>query len=764
MIGLLFNALKKLVLAESHAARRLLLGLLLIAVALTGRNSSGLAKAADNPIVIENQQPGSSGWQLTLNSASDATGQIKGYASATSVNKGQSITFYVSVNPAQSYSIDVYRIGWYQGLGGRLLQHIGPFNGVQQAPCPSDPTTGLITCNWVPAYTLSVPRSWTSGIYLAVLTNAQSYQNYIIFVVRDDSRVAQLLYQQSVTTYQAYNNYPNDSTTGKSLYDFNSHGPATISGTSRAVKVSFDRPYSDAYWGGAGQFSAWELYFVRWLERSGYDVSYSTDVDTHANGSRLANYKGFLSVGHDEYWSKEMRDSAEQARDAGVNLAFFGADAAAWQVRFESSASGVANRVLVCYKDATKDPLQGTTTTVQWRQPPVNRPEQSLIGVRYASQTWNTGYVSYVVTKSSHWVYASTGFKDGDSVPGILGYETDHQWSTYPLPIHIGDTYTLLSQSSYTNYDGLADWANSSIYQALSGAWVFAAGTIGWSWGLDNYGNHSVADSRIQRTTANILNQFINSGTPVIIAAPSNLTATAPSANTVNLTWTDNSTNENNFVIERSPNGSSSWTILSSTLPPNALSYSDTNVNSLATYYYRVKATNGANSSGYSNIVSVTLGSAAPLAPPSSLPIYTDAVMNGWRNWSWSSTQNFSNASPVFSGGYSISFVVTAGWGALYLHNDMAIDISAYTMLHFAVQATRIGQKYGVALYDGNNVETKTVLLSNYGGDPPVGTFKVYDIPLADLIGTGKLITGVQIQDQSGASQPAVYIDEIEFR
>ena len=111
MIGLLFNALKKLVLAESHAARRLLLGLLLIAVALTGRNSSGLAKAADNPIVIENQQPGSSGWQLTLNSASDGTGQIKGYASATSVNKGQSITFYVSVNPAQSYSIDVYRIG-----------------------------------------------------------------------------------------------------------------------------------------------------------------------------------------------------------------------------------------------------------------------------------------------------------------------------------------------------------------------------------------------------------------------------------------------------------------------------------------------------------------------------------------------------------------------------------------------------------------------------------------------------------------------------
>src|SRR5439155_6629276 len=308
------------------------------------------------------------------------------------------------VNPAQTFTIDIYRIGWYQGLGGRLLQHIGPFNGTQQPRCPVNATTGLIACNWSPGYILSVPTTWTSGIYLAVLTNAQAYQNYIVFVVRDDNRIAPLLYQQSVTTYQAYNNYPNDGTTGKSLYEYNSYGPATVSGTSRAVKVSFDRPYSE--WAGAGQFLQWELYFVRWLEHSGYDVTYSTDLDTHSNGSRLLNYNGFLSVGHDEYWSKEMRDAAEAARDAGVNLAFFGANAAFWQVRFEASASAVPNRVIVCYKDATKDPVQGPTTTVGFRQSPVNRPEQSLLGLQYTSETRNNGYVSYVVTNSSHWVYA----------------------------------------------------------------------------------------------------------------------------------------------------------------------------------------------------------------------------------------------------------------------------------------------------------------------------------------------------------------------
>src|SRR6266571_4849 len=369
------------------------------------------AAAQSNPIVIENQQPGTSQWQIPFGSAAtDAVGQIKGYASATSVNKGENITFYVSTNPAQTYTSDVYRMGWYQGLGARLMQHIGPLGGVQQPPCPTDATTGMIECSWAPAYTLATQTSWTSGIYLALLTNAQMYQNYIVFVVRDDSRVAPLLYQQPVTTYQAYNNYPYDNKTGKSLYAFNSYGATTVTGGKNAAKVSFDRPYLGDGTGAdfSQSFLTWEFPFVRWLEMSGYDVTYSTDVDTHTNGGRLLNYRGLLSVGHDEYWSKAMYDAAVAARDAGVNLAFFGADAIQWQVRFESSSSGVPNRVLVCYRDATIDPITDLSLkTVQWRDPPLNRPEQTLVGVQVTQQT---PYTSYVVTNSGNWVYAGTGF------------------------------------------------------------------------------------------------------------------------------------------------------------------------------------------------------------------------------------------------------------------------------------------------------------------------------------------------------------------
>ena len=460
-----------------------------------------------SPVVLENQQLGSGNWQMWLRGippADDVNQQIKGYASATSANLGESITFYVTVNPAQQYTMDVYRMGWYQGLGGRLMQSIGPLQGVAQPACPVDAVTGLIECDWTAAYTLTVPPTWTSGVFMVQLTNAQGYQNYITFVVRDDARVADIMFQQAVATYQAYNNYPDDNATGKSLYFFNSHGANTVAGAPQAVKVSWNRPYTAQ---GTGQFFKWDYHFVRWLERSGYDVKYSTDVDTHENSERLLNSKVFLSGGHNEYWSKAMYDGVQQARDAGVHLAFFGADAVYWQVRFEASPlSGAADRVLVGYKDRTTDPVQGPTTTVLWRDPFLNRPEQQLMGVQFSgSIDISSPNAPYVVQNSSSWVYAGTGLADGDSIPGIVGYEMDASMSGYPLPTSVAGTYQVLSQSPFTDSGGTTMTANSSIYQAPSGAWVFGAGTVSWSFGLDLDG---VVDPRIQRITANLLGRF----------------------------------------------------------------------------------------------------------------------------------------------------------------------------------------------------------------------------------------------------------------
>ena len=611
---------------------------------VVGPNPPGMAHAqtADNPIVVENQQPGSAGWQLGAISgragyaiATDTQGQIKGYASSPGVNKGEQIKFHISVNPAQSYTIEVYRMGWYNGLGGRLLKSVGPLEGSTQPAPQVDATTGLAECKWSPTYTLSVPSTWTSGIYLALLTNSNKFQTYITFVVRDDARVADLLYQQPVTTYQAYNNYPNDNATGKSLYNYNSFGasvPAT--GAARAAKVSFDRPYNQGAGSGyfAGRSWSWERFFVRWLERSGYDVAYTTSLGTHGNGARLLKYKGFLTAGHDEYWSKNMYDAAVAARDAGVNLAFLGADSVDVQVRLEASTDTVPNRVMVCYKNATLDPVKGATATLRWRDPLLNRPEQTLVGVMLTGDlggTVDTKYPPYVVKNSSHWVYNGTGLVEGDQIPGLAGYEVDRYRPEYPLPPNT--EHTILSHSPVTKVDGTADYQNTSIYRAPSGAWVFGAGTCNWSFGLDKAG---VVDARIQQITTNILNKFVETAAapppeeqqpppeeqqpppeeqqppPVVQvpAAPSNLLAQLTGSQTkpqINLKWTDNASDETNFVVERSTNNVV-WDVLTSALPANTTSYSDKTPARRTTYHYRVRASNEGGSSDYSNIASAT--------------------------------------------------------------------------------------------------------------------------------------------------------------
>src|SRR5438552_3704451 len=280
-----------------------------------------------------------------------------------------------------------------------------------------------------------------------------------------------------------------------------------VTGTPRAVKVSWNRPYTAR---GEGQLLGWEVYFVRWLERSGYDVKYSTDVDTHENSTRLLQSKAFLSVGDDAYWSKEMYDGVQQARDASVHLGFFGASAVFWQVRFEASPlNRAADRVMVGYKDRTIDPVQGPTTTILWRDPFLNRPEQQLIGVQFTGEIAYDpmNQPPYVVANSSSWVYAGTGLADGTSIPRILGYQMDASMSGFPLPTSVAGTYQVLSQSPFTDSGGATVTANSSIYQAPSGAWVFGAGTTSWAWGLVDDGDGFV-DPRIQQTTANLLQRF----------------------------------------------------------------------------------------------------------------------------------------------------------------------------------------------------------------------------------------------------------------
>jgi hypothetical protein len=449
---------------------------------------------------------------------------VVAYTSTPSVNKGSSIAFKVSVNPAQTYTIDIYRMGWYGGTGGTWVTNVPARSGIKQAACPMNATTGLTECGWSNSYTLNVPTTWTTGVYRAQITNQNGWIGEVLFVVRDDNRVATFLYQVPVLTYAAYTNYPVGTSTGKSIYDSDSSGANTIVGTPRAVKVSLDRPLHH-------QFGSWlgtdwtEIHLVAWLEKMGYDINYTTDLDIHAAApGYLEQYKGIIYGGHTEYWTKAMYDKTEFARSAGTNLAFFGANAVHWQVRMENSTkTGTANRVLTCYKDELNttqfdpisDPLQ---KTMKWRD--LGRAEQTLIGVQHDINGWNLNTINQpplIINNSSNWVYNGANFTDGTAVPYLIGYEIDNLNPAYPAPTLMTPTsQTILGTSPYVNHGGLAYTSQASIYQAPSGSWVFGSGTMSWSWALAREPyiwvtpNEVYQNDGIQQTTKNLLDGYQN--------------------------------------------------------------------------------------------------------------------------------------------------------------------------------------------------------------------------------------------------------------
>ena len=336
-----------------------------------------------NPIVLENQLPGNPASEWDIVGGGDEN--IEGFATDFSVDQGQIVDFKINTD-STNYRLDIYRMGYYGGMGARkvtTLQQVRAQPQIQPPPL-TDPDSGLVDAgNWEVSASWAIPADATSGIYFAKLVRQDGTpgQNHIFFVVRDDDGQSDLLFQTADTTWQAYNNWG-----GKSVYDSNSIG-------GRAYKVSYNRPFitrAHFTYDNSWVFDS-EYPMVRWLESNGYDVSYFTGIDSDRYGAEILEHDVFLSVGHDEYWSGGQRANVEAARDAGVNLAFFSGNEVFWKTRWENSidSSGTPHRTLVTYKEthanAKIDPLQDVWTGT-WRDPrfsppaDAGRPENALTG------------------------------------------------------------------------------------------------------------------------------------------------------------------------------------------------------------------------------------------------------------------------------------------------------------------------------------------------------------------------------------------------
>lgn len=465
-----------------------------------------------NPVSDENEQPGAVDWGLV----SPATQrEIEGYPSSPSVAAGGKLRIFTNTASAR-YAVSVYRLGWYQGKGARLVVPPVERDGHVQVT-PARDADGLVECDWTDPYEVTIPAAAVSGIYLAKLTTKDTgKQAYVPFVVRDDVRVATYLVQSSTTTFQAYNNWG-----GRSLYDFNSAGGV------RASRVSLLRPYAlglnpqSAAGVGAGEIvtnlqgaaqtgpMGWEYPMVRFLEREGYDVSYTTNVDVHRDAQLVAKHKVFVSVGHDEYWSQQMRDHVEHARDHGAtSLAFLSGNVSYWQVRFEPAKSGAPDATITCTKDAATDPLAVTDdvhrTTVRFGNPLLARGEEGLAGLAFQDFGMNG---DLVVADAKSWVFAGTGLAAGAHLPGLLGYEVEGS----PVPPLAG--VRRVARSPWTTPQPSSGTSDAVVRALPSGAETFAAGTIQLAWGLDDFRPPGVtqpvvASAAAQQMVRNVLDRF----------------------------------------------------------------------------------------------------------------------------------------------------------------------------------------------------------------------------------------------------------------
>jgi len=492
--------------------------------AASASSASGtVATGPDNPIRAENRLPGSTDWRIGAGdtvAADDLGRQIAGYTSTTSVNLGGTIDFHVSTLPARPFTVSIYRMGDYSGLGARLLTASPSLPGRTQSDPTTDHTNGMISCAWDPSWSLTVPQTWTAGSYLAAYTTDDGHRSFTPFVVRDDARRADFLVVLPFSTYQAYNQWPLDGTVGKSLYYGYGHdgGPdqagseagsvrtdvhgAPIAYGARAKTVSFARPYSGV---GLPQRADLDYEFLQWAERSGYDLSYATSVDLHEGRIDPSQYSALVFSGHDEYWSREMRDTVSAAVDKGTHLAYIAANNVYWHVRFESDPQGHGVPVMVCWK-SDPDPSPDTSgPTCLWREVDSNgsQSEQELLGVQYNGIP--KAEMPLVINNADHWFWAGTGVRENETIPGIVGGEADGYYEGAPKPA--STQHTLLSASHYMALGG-SNWPrvqHSSLYETERGAVVFAAATFNWSFGLNRPG---YMDERIQKATTNLFNRL----------------------------------------------------------------------------------------------------------------------------------------------------------------------------------------------------------------------------------------------------------------
>jgi len=448
-----------------------------------------------------------------------------GYVSSISVAPGDTLRFYIST-AVDPFSIKIYQIGISDSLKST-------YNDLPGGLKPVPDSAFLYGCGWPVSLSLIVPVTWNPGIYRAVFPGISADTlNQLMFVVKRiiPGTTSQICVCLSENTDNAYNKYG-----GCSLYS------CLNCSTCRSYKVSFNRPLADN--NGLGSWGNYPITFYKWLLNKNLSCEFVSQYDVFNNNNLLNNYKILIITGHSEYWALNERNNIQKFINNGGKLMILSGNTCGYQSRYEDNG-----RTLVCYKDAKLDPYNNifdSIVTTNWWYPPVNNPENLLLGAGYQysgyvnndyTLPFSHGFGDYSVNNSHYWIYKNTGVQNGDlfgrnpanSVDYSVGYEVDGAFFNYVN----GVPFTTGIDGSPLNYRilGISPAANDTttfnfskhacmgFYSTSAGACVFNAASINWVMGL-------TFDTTVQKITFNVLKKFVENRLPpdIVQWAPFNL-------------------------------------------------------------------------------------------------------------------------------------------------------------------------------------------------------------------------------------------------
>jgi len=517
---------------DVYIRRRMVLGGMVAAVGmgatmgisrlLGDRAGTGTAQASDRQpqpadpvealltgfIAAENALPGTS--EFAVRMEKPYVDMLHAWCDHDSARRGDTVTIFATTK-AKTFTAEAFRFGWYGGkTGRRVWQADAPIAGLVQKSPTVDAKTNMRSCaHWKPSLTVDITNDWPPGMYMFRLIGDDGGNTFVPLTILED-RQAAVLVVSAITTWNAYNLYG-----GASLYE-GEHG--------RSKVVTFDRPYHQS---GSGHFFGGEYELVQMIESMGIDVAYTTSVDLHARPEQIAagGYKAVISLAHDEYYSVPIRRALESARDAGVNLMFLGANAGFRRIRLEESTHG-PHRLEVNYRVAKDDPLHGkgdqSLVTTEWRAAPAADPEAGLIGNYYES---NPVKADMVVVNPGSWILEGTGLTKGHRFKDLVQNEYDRvtpevQGTPYNIEVICHSPVVCRGKSSF---------ADVTYYTDLSGAGVFATGTLWWERQLgalcDGTDTNHTDACYIRQMTANVLQAFVAGPAGVAHPSKSNLAA-----------------------------------------------------------------------------------------------------------------------------------------------------------------------------------------------------------------------------------------------